>query len=348
MELALGTEPRQEYYAFELAAGAKKLVEDIMRVKAGENVAITADTASDWRVVQAVAQAAFTAGARPVVLWYETQPNAQMEPPPPVARAVEVADVWIELAVAYILYTEARQRATQAGCRYACMSGMDVDMIVRTIGRVNYPKMLELGDKLCELTQQADEIHMTSPAGTDLLAHQGGRPVRQSGGLGDKKGASVMLGGQVAWLPLIDSIQGTLVFDGALWPPAELGVLSSPVTLTMEKGFVKEISGGAEASVFEKWLSSFDDPNMYRMAHYTYGFNPGVTRPMGRIVEDERIFGCVEFGIGSTMEWRAASHTDGVVLNPSVWLDGKSIEEHGKYVHPDLARICREMNMPGY
>lgn len=348
MELALGTEPRQEYYAFELAKGAKKLVEDVMLVKPGENVVITADTVSDWRVVQAVAQAVFVMDARPVVLWYETQPNAQMEPPPPVARAVEVADVWIELAVAYILYTEARQKATQAGCRYACMSGMDVDMIVRTIGRVDYPRMMELGDKLCELTQGADEIRITSPAGTDLLAHNGGRPVRQSGGLGDEKGASVMLGGQVAWLPVVESIQGTLVFDAALWPPAELGVLSSPVTLKIEKGFIQEVLGGTEATVFEEWLAGFNDPNMYRIAHYTYGFNPGVTRPMGRIVEDERIFGCVEFGMGSTMEWKAASHTDGVVLNPSVWLDGEMIEDNGRYIHPDLVKTCREMNIPGY
>jgi len=348
MELALGTEPRQEYYAFELAKGAKKLVADIMLVKPGEEVVITADTASDWRVVQAVAQATFVADANPVVVWYKTQPNAQMEPPPAVAHAVAVADVWIELAVAYILYTEARKNATQAGCRYACMSGMDVDMIVRTIARVDYPKMLKLGDKLCELTQQTDEIRITNPAGTDLVAHNGGQPVRQSGGLGDKKGASVMLGGQVAWLPVVDSIQGTLVFDAALWPPAEIGVLSSPVTLKIEKGFIQEITGGAEAQVFEKWLASFNDSKMYRIAHYTYGFNPGVIRPMGRIVEDERIFGCVEFGIGSRMDWKAASHTDGVVLNPSVWLDGELIEDTGNYVHPDLVKICHEMNIPGY
>lgn len=38
---------------------------------------------------------------------------------------------------------------------------------------------------------------------------------------------------------------------------------------------------------------------MFRLAHYSIGFNPGVTKPTGRIVEDERLFGCIEMGIGS-------------------------------------------------
>jgi hypothetical protein len=31
------------------------------------------------------------------------------------------------------------------------------------------------------------------------------------------------------------------------------------------------------------------------------GFNPGVTKPSGRIVEDARIFGCIEMGLGKTL-----------------------------------------------
>src|SRR5450759_904551 len=108
MDLALGTEPTKQYYSFELLAAAKKLVEEVMLAKPGENVGISADTQSDWRVVKATAQAAYAAGATPTVIWYHTQPLAQMEPPAPVAAAVTKADVWIEYSVAYTLYTDAR------------------------------------------------------------------------------------------------------------------------------------------------------------------------------------------------------------------------------------------------
>ena len=83
------------------------------------------------------------------------------------------------------------------------------------------------------------------------------------------------------------------------------------------------------------------------MDHSCYGFNPGVTRPTGRILEDERIFGCMQFGVGAT-ELGSPAHTDGVVLNPSVWLDDQQIEEKGRYVHPDLVELCRQMGAPGY
>ncbi|WP_406015974.1 hypothetical protein OG520_36500 [Streptomyces sp. NBC_00984] len=44
----------------------------------------------------------------------------------------------------------------------------------------------------------------------------------------------------------------------------------------------------------------------------------------------------------------AAAHTDGSVLGPSICLDGVAIEENGRYVHPELVEICRELGVAGY
>lgn len=354
MELALGTEPTRTYLAFELARGARQLVEDVMLTRPGEQVVITADTSSDWRVVEATAQAAFTAGASPTVVWYESRPGAVMEPPRPVAGAIREADVWIEYAVAYLLHTEAYKRALEGGCRYICLTGMDVDMMVRTIAQVDYPKMIELSHVLGGLIAQADQIRVTSPAGTDLLATMGGRKMRYSGKLADTPGEPVMLGGQISWCPLEETIEGTVVFDGAVWPPKELGGLHSPIQLTLQQGRVTKVEGGHEAKVLERWFASVDNPNIYRLAHYSLGFNPGVMQCTGRIVEDERVFGCIEFGIGSQGKqiggpgWDAGGHTDGVVLNPSIYLDGQAIEEEGRYVHPDLVAACQALGVAGY
>ena len=40
-----------------------------------------------------------------------------------------------------------------------------------------------------------------------------------------------------------------------------------------------------------------NDPNMFRLAHVSYGFNPGA-KLTGNMVEDERIWECTEWGIG--------------------------------------------------
>ena len=354
MELSLGTEVGDDYLRWELGASARKLVEDVMLTRPGENLVITADTSSDRRVVDATAEAAYAAGAIPTVVLYPTRKTAVMEPPPPVAGAIRYADVWIEYAVAYILHTQAYKEALKHGARYICLTGMDAMMMVNTVGRVRYDALLDLGKLLCEIVQKADKVEVFSPAGTHLVAFNQGRRTRQSGKRADKKGEPIMLGGQISWCPMEETILGTLVFDGALWPPAELGKLRSPVELTVRNGVVTGIHGGSEAKTFEQWLRSFNDPNMYRIAHYSLGFNPGVTQPTGRIVEDERVFGCIELGMGSQgaqimgKTWSAASHTDGVVLNPTIVLDGVTMEKEGVYQLEPIIAACRELGAPGY
>ena len=349
MALMMGTEPRGEYYLLELAAAARKLVGEAMPVEPGEQVVITADTSSDERVVRATAQAAYALGATPTVIWYETLPNPCLDPPPPVARALTSADVWIEFAVAYILYSNAQREAVAAGCRYFCLSGMDVGMMVRTIGKVNYPLLEEMAGALYELSHQAQEVHITSPAGTDLVVHPDPQapPSFTQMDAGEGGGYSQMLAGQSWFQELPDTFHGTLIFDGTLWPPAELGLLRNPVSLTIDKGRIERIEGGAEAKTFQRWLDGFQDPSMYLVDHSCYGFNPGVTRLTGRILEDERLFGCMQFGIGRT-RFGAPSHTDGIVTSPSVWADQVQLEDEGVYVHPRLVELCQQMGVSGY
>ena len=35
-------------------------------------------------------------------------------------------------------------------------------------------------------------------------------------------------------------------------------------------------------------------------------------------------------------------------MNPSVYLDEVAIELDGKYVHPDLVKLAKELKVPGY
>ena len=152
-----------------------------------------------------------------------------------------------------------------------------------------------------------------------------------------------MLSGQLNVVPRFDSINGTIVFDGALTPQFQL--LKEPIKLTVEQGKILKIEGGKEAVQFKKWLSSFDDPNMFRMAHIAYGFNPGA-KLTGNIVEDERVWGCTEWGIGYVSPLdappdgiNAKSHTDGICLNSSVWLDDRQILNDGEVVDKELLSL---------
>jgi leucyl aminopeptidase (aminopeptidase T) len=347
MELALGSEPTGDYYALELVQAAHKLVNEMRPIKPGQQVLISADTAADLRPVRATAGAVQAAGGSPTVIWYPTA-SAPMQPPPePVAAAAAAADVWIDFAVAYQLYSPAYHQALKNGCIYVCLTGMDVDMMVRTIGRVNYPPMQTMATRLYQLSQAAEMVRVTSPAGTNLTMQidKRGDPFWEAPPA--QGGFPQMLGGQSGFMAYRESYQGSLVFDASVWPPAEVGRLNSPIRLEIEKGYIRKIEGGPQATVFSRWLESFNNPYAYLMDHACYGFNPGVSRPSGRILEDERIFGCMQFGIGAP-EYGSPAHTDGVLLNPSVWLDDTQIEAEGRYLLPELQELCQAMGAAGY
>ena len=354
MEYPIGTEMRDEYKSMEVAHGALKLVKDIMLVQPNETVVVNIDTASDKRVAQAVVNAAYAIGASPVLLLHPLQKEAFTQPTPPVAAAIEKADVWIEFAYNTLMHSDCFRNAMDNGTRYTCLCGMDVQMLVNTMANVDVDLVIEFGEYLTSVIEAADEILIQSPGGTNLSAKKGNRFVKHSGVKATKKGWSVMLCGQVSFSPFEETIEGTLVFDGALFPPAELGILKDKVIMNVEKGAITSIEGGPEAQIFKDWLASWNDPNMYRIAHWSPGFNPGVTKPTGRIVEDERIFGSIEFGIGSQGKtlggayWDAASHTDGVVLNPTIYFDGKLFEKDGIYQDEKAREFCRKLGVAGY
>ena len=354
MELRLGFEPRNEYLSYETWKGAMGLLRDVMLVKPGENVLVTGDTSSDRRIMEAFSAAAYALDAIPVCITYPTAPVSLLDPPKPIQAAAMEADVWFECAYQTVQHTLSWQAAIKNGVRYMCLTGMDVDMLTRCVANVEYDAMIEFGEYLKATIEKVDKIEVKSANGTNLVARQSGRKVRHSGQRGTIKGYPFMLGGQISWCPLESTINGTLVLDGALWPPADICILQDPIKLTLENGVVTNIEGGRDAARMKAWIESYNDPACYRLAHYSLGFNPGVTAPTGRIVEDERVFGGIEFGIGSQgaaimgEKWDAPSHTDGTILKPTLIFDDVVFEENGIYLDEKARELCRRMKVAGY
>jgi len=352
MELDSSLEPIPEYRWIELGVAARKMVEEVFPVNPGEQVLIIADTLSDWRVVQATTRAIYSIGATPTIVLYPATPVATSEPPAPVAAAMAACDALIEFEGSYVLYSKAWFQALKAGVRIFGLPG-GVDEVVRMIQHLDYPTMARMVKKLVDLTTAAKKVHVTSEEGTDLWIEprfvEGGdieiRPAKRYGI--ESKGSFQVPPGQATFGHVPESVEGALVFDGAIYPPDDINVLKSTVRLEIEKGVIQKIDGGREARIFERWLRSWDHPSMLKVAHCTYGCNPGVWHCKGHIAHDERIFGCLEFGIGPSWEG-APAHTDGIVLSPSVWVDGAQLEDNGRYVHPELVALARELGAKGY
>lgn len=346
-----------KFYEMELAKAARVLVEDLLGVKENETVVFTADTESDERVVKAAASAAFAAGAKPMVIWTASPLGVgkaadPMLPIDALSEALKKADVWVEFNNKWLLYSTPFERAVFGNdkIRYMNLVGMNVDMIVRVIGRVDTDLLATFMTKITDMTKKAKKMKITTPAGTDLeFENNPTHPMSCDVGKANVPGIHY-LSGQIGWTPQLETINGTLVFDGTLEPPC--GLLSEPVVLTVEKGRVVKIEGGKQAAQFKSWLESFNDPHMFRLAHVCYGFNPGA-KLTGDILEDERIWGATEWGLGYQSAEDcppdgipAVSHCDGICLNSSVWLDGKQVLDEGKVVDPELKVLADKLLSP--
>ena len=333
----------------ELFSAAYKVAKILAGVKEGESVLILADTVVDREMVDYVASAVHSLGGEAVEMIYETREEVDIEPPKVVSKAMEASDVIIDFVKQYIIHTNAFYNALKAGARICDLTGMTPDMMIRLIGRVDYELMCELGDKLAELTKKAREVRIVSDVGTDVsFENDPNRPVWHNDGKVRSKGEYKFLGGQVSWAPIEDSINGTLVVDGFIWPPDEISILSNPVKLTIKEGRIVKIDGGVEASIFDKWLNSFNDEKMFYVAHVSWGFHPKA-KYTGIPLEDERVYGTIEFGFGSQSPrfkgkvGLAKSHTDVGLRFPKIYFDDELVVENNRFVHSEIADLDKKL-----
>lgn len=342
------------YYEYELGKAAKILCEDLFKLKRGETFVITADTECEKRVIDATATAAFACDAKPMVI-YTASPLGvgkaadPMLPLESLTAALLKADAWVEFNNKWLLYSTPYDIAMKENkkLRHLCLVGMNVDMMVRNIGRVDYPNLEKFMKLVTKKTLSAKHMRITTSAGTDVeFNNEPGRKPIMELGYADTPG-SHMMAGQIGWSPNFESINGTIVFDGSLVPPI-VGILKEPVRLTIKKGETVKIEGGKEATEYEKWLKSFNHPQMLKLAHVCYGFNPGA-RLTGDILEDERVWGGTEWGLGNVGAIlvpggiSGPSHTDGICLNSSVWLDGVQIMDKGQLLDPELKKLAEKL-----
>lgn len=337
-------------YDLELAKAAHIIIFDLLKVKKGESVLITLDSAMDMRPAEECAKMAQAAGAKVMVAWHSTPRGygkvGEQDLPDPLKACLNHTDVWLEFNDQWILYSDLWEEvATNGHTRYLSYGGLKTECLIRCIANINLEALIPFQNTLLDMTYKAKNIRFTAPAGTDVSFQNGGRPMTNEL-LADTPGSHFLLG-NISWAPLEETINGTIVFDGTFsgGGEADLGVLKEPITLKVEKGKIIDISGGQEAAFMRNWLEKLNDPNMYNLAHASYGINPGAKLGTA-CCEDERFWGCTQWGFGNQGVYfeggagRAVSHGDGTCLNSSVWLDGVQIMDHGVYIEPTLAKLA--------
>ena len=246
------------------------------------------------------------------------------EPPEPVAAAMCGADVVLAPTTKSVSHTNARTDATDAGARMATLPGITESVFVAGLD-ADYERIERECETVLDQVADAEEIRVTSPAGTDITMDIGARTWLPDTGIVHEPGDfSNLPAGEVFVSP--ESGNGKVVVDGTMRP---YGLLEDrTVEFTVEDGYVTEIEDETLREQVETAAAEVGR-DAYNLAELGIGTNVAVTELVGSVLLDEKAAGTVHIAIGDDHgiggDTVAPIHLDGILTDPSVSADGEPI-----------------------
>ena len=260
---------------------------------------------------------------------------------PLAVQALESVDMLVDCT--FLLFSK-EQFAIQAAGTRILTAVEPPELLARLMPTVELRERVEVA---AELLAKASIMRITSPAGTDVMYQLGRYPTMSEYGYTDTPGrwdhwpaAFVFTGGTD------DGVDGTIVLSpGDILLPFNTYV-QTPVTLTIEQGFIRDIRGGLDAELLSSYIKSFGDPRGYGMSHVGWGLDErahwhGLTQFGGGMgMELRSFYGNVMFSIGPNNELGGpndtACHFDIPMRGNSLYLDDELIVDRGELTVPEM------------
>ncbi|MBI4143590.1 aminopeptidase [Candidatus Woesearchaeota archaeon] len=207
----------------------------------------------------------------------------------------------------------------------------NIDLITKAID-VNYKPLQTQHEAIRQKLENSKEIHITTPAGTDLYYDKSGIKAIAADGNYTLPGTGGNLpAGEVYAPPNGKGVNGKVVIDGSSRTHEHTILIKDPIELAIEEGNITEIKGNEEARQLEnalKWAASVakNPGNVKRICELGIGLNPQASI-IGAMIVDDKTLGTAHIGIGSNY-WFGGSiyaiiHLDQVFKNPTIYLDGE-------------------------
>jgi aminopeptidase len=349
---------------------AQTVIRDICRVQKNERVLVIANPETNI-IARGLFEAARDAGSRPVLIFQPAKSSFDNANPEVLAAIASNPDVCFSVSAVklgkdpdaaahpykdshgieydhifdYLLYGKKTMRAVWT-------PGITQSMYERTV-QIDYAELARRCETLEQLYEHAVSVHVTASGGTDVVVPVKGRKALNDNGDFSRPGTGGNIpSGEVFISPVVGTSGrggnspafgtiGKIIYDGSMTFGDGDALLETPIAVHVEGGFVKEITGGAEASRLEKTIQDAEEKSItmendgrlpegmgtvYRrnarnIGELGIGLNPAAVIT-GNMLEDEKAFRTCHFAIGENYDSDAPSliHLDGVVRNPTIVL----------------------------
>ncbi|WP_436346643.1 aminopeptidase [Natronorubrum sp. FCH18a] len=309
----------------ELRAAAETAVRQCLALESSESCAIVTDDNRE-PIGNVLYEVASEVTDDAVIVRYPPGETHGSEPPAPVAAAMAGADVVLAPTTKSLSHTRARTEANEAGARVATLPGITEDVFTTGLD-ADYESIAAHCDDVLEQVADADQVRVTTPAGTDIAFGIGDREWLADTGIVHESGVmSNLPAGEVFVSP--ETATGTFVVDGTMRPH---GLLEDghQLTFEVEDGLVTHISDDEIRGTVEGAAEDVGDA-AYNLAELGIGTNVAVTELVGSVLLDEKAAGTVHIAIGDNAgiggETEAPIHLDGILREPTVYADDAEVK----------------------
>lgn len=232
------------------------------------------------------------------------------------------------------------------GLRHAHMPGFTAQMMSEGMA-ADYNMIRAVTSRVYNIVKDARTIHVTTPAGTDLIAQfDPSISWIASDGFITPRHWTNLPDGEVFTCPI--AADGVVVVDGCLGDffSERYGLLKdTPLRYELEAGRCLRTS---VSCVNERLRQDFinytfgTDQNSDRLGEFAIGTNVGLTHLIGNLLQDEKFPG-IHLALGSPYpaktgaDWDSSAHNDGILLRPTIVVDGRTIMKDGTFTQDILA-----------
>ena len=316
---------------------ARSVIRTCLQVRREEDVLVITDP-DTAEVGQCLYEEAARVTDRILLVMMPPTQKTGKEPPPPVSDIMRKNRVIVLATKDSMTHTRARAAATREGARIVSMPGIESITFESGGMTADYNALQKEISAMGSIFRRRRLVNVKSEAGTDVEFMTGDRWILEDTGICNRPGQIANLpAGKVFVLPKEGSMNGTIVIDGS-W---EGVMLEEPLTLQVEGGVVKEVSGGEiadEISAFfdvaKLGLRSSRKEQVWTVAEFGFGMNPKSTVLRGSKVEDPTVRGSCYFKFGDNTHIggsaRVGIQLQGSLVTPEISLEGSVIVSDGK------------------
>tara|TARA_Y100000310_G_scaffold65534_1_gene61014 strand:+ start:2688 stop:3635 length:948 start_codon:yes stop_codon:yes gene_type:complete len=253
------------------------------------------------------------------------------EPPKEIAKEMLKYDVELLITTKSLSHTKARKNACDEGARIVTMPGITKGIISRTLD-INYNKLEKINNKIAGIIDKGKAVRIRTNLGTSISFSIGGRKAFGNDlGLFKKKGSFGNLPtGEIFVAPVEGTAEGIFIADASF---ADIGKLNNPIKIYVRKGYAVKFIGEKAKKLLD--LLNSVGRGSRNIAEFGIGTNEKA-RIAGNILEDEKVKGTCHIALGNNDGFggkvNVHLHLDGIIRNPSIWVDGKKIMKNGRFL----------------